>query len=84
MVYKRLIYRIETSDIHYHAITFMCACMIGQRGLNDVKPFLPQSQFFGIPPRDARRWEPSQLRQILPTQHIRMSGQQCPKPTGPR
>ena len=84
MVYEGLMESIDKSEMHWHALNFLNFCMIGQWILNDAKPFLPQSQFFGIPPTDAIRWEHSKFSQIFPTQHMGMSGQQCNTPAGPQ
>ena len=56
--------------------------MIGQWILNYAKPFLPQSQFFGMLPPDAIRWSHSQFILIFPMQNMEMTVQQCPTPTG--
>ena len=66
IVYKRLMYSAESSHMRSHALEFLRSCMIGQWILNDIKPFLPQSQLFGILPQDVRRWALSLLIQILP------------------
>ena len=84
MVYERLMESIETSDVHYHALTFLHSCLIVKWRLNDAKPLLPQSQFFGMLPPDARQWAHSQFIQILPTQHMVLAGHQGPSPTGPQ
>ena len=84
MVYQRLMNSTKTSYMHSHALIFMRSCIIVQWRLNDAKPFLPQSQFFGILPPDARGWEHSHFSQIFPNHHIVMAGQQCPTPTGPQ
>ena len=75
MFYERLMDSTETSYMHSHALTFFRSCVIGKWRLDDVKPFLPQSQFFGMLLPDSRRWPHSQFSQILPTQHMGMAGQ---------
>ena len=84
MLYKRIMDSTETSDMHYHALIFLPSFVIGQWRLNDSKPFLPQSQFFGMLPPGARRWAHSQFSHIFPTQHTGIELHQCSKPTGPQ
>ena len=84
MVYERLTDSTETSDMDSHVPTFMSYLMIVKWRLNYSKPFLHQSKFFGIISPDARQWAHSQFRQILPTNNMGMSGQQCTTPTGPQ
>ena len=56
MVYERLMDITETSYMHSHALSSLRSFMIGKWRLNYAKPFLPQSQFFGMPTLDTRRW----------------------------
>ena len=70
--------------MHSHKLTFLRSCIISKLRLDYSKPFLHQSQFFGMLFPDARRWAHSRLSQIFPTQQMGMTGQQCPTPTGPQ
>ena len=58
--------------------------MVEQWRLNDVKPILPQAQFFGMIPLDATRWAHSRFSQIFPMQNILMAGHQGTTSTVPQ
>ena len=54
--------------------------MIDQWRLNETKPFLPQAQFFGMPPLEARRWVHTRFFKLSPIQNMRVTAQQRPTP----
>jgi len=49
-----------------HALEFIKACMVGGWRIEDVKPFIPHNEFFGMVHSTARIWANGRFAEITP------------------
>ena len=76
LVYERILDSTKVSDMYSNALTFLLVCMIGQWRFNDKKTFLPQSQFFGMLPPEARSWAYTSFVKLLAIQNMGVTANQ--------
>jgi len=66
MVYERLMDIHDKTLMIEHALEFIKACMVGGWRNDDVKPFIPHNEFYGMVHSTARLWANSGFAVITP------------------
>ena len=67
MVYERLMDIHDRTPMIEHALEFINkACMVGGWRIEDIKPFVPHNEFFGMVHSTARLWANSMFAVITP------------------
>jgi len=78
MVYERLMDIHDKTPMIEHALEFIKGCMVGGWRINDVKPFIPHNEFYGMVHSTARIWANSRFAVIMPYGTVGQQQQQQP------
>jgi hypothetical protein len=87
MVYERIMESIvddtDRSPMLDHALAFLRSCMIGAWRQDDIKPCIPQHDFFGMLPIPARQWANERFQALYPGMPRQQQGLQPQPPMPP-